>query len=619
MNHTSRRHAGSTLIMTLLSVVLIIALISVMVMQAASEARNTQNYTGQSVATNLARSGMVIARQFIHIEMKRDLEVKVRDNASAVDDPTGAAPYFADTYAEGSTNSNFTDLKRAMQTAADAHACSIQNPDNTASATLDVYIFFTDTACAGTTKSLSLASLPQIALPDGGYVTGAPGNVQQYNLPFVVLARANIGGIKETVVQNGEYRFRYGSGGWNYFAQFADDTGDTAFATTTPMDGPVHTNGYFRIVGRPYFGDFVTSSGCTSLSAGLCNAPSAPIVGRDGSVVNVRELTPSPNAPCVSGWCPQFTTGADFQLGTIPLPTTHVPIVTALASGSTPTTANVLPSGSLIYTGNLGLLELNGQQSDYQYIRTCPSADGSGNCARIRIRVSDRQIQQYGTTFFNVPIWRPSGTFNGVIYVAGNLESLRATNTAAAAVSKNMQLTVAAGGYIRVTSSLYTAAPACTTHIRSDDTTGVPTLANCGTFSELNANTTVLGLYSASSDGIFVGYTNGNAALKPSKSMVINAAIMTPNGSFTVDPDANTGQQIAVLGSIITKRYLATWPRPMPTSYVMSFDYDPRFGMGIGLVPPGFPRFSRLYLGGSVIFDPPRSLLETATGDLPPT
>lgn len=233
-----------------------------------------------------------------------------------------------------------TDLRGVstrLQRGIDDLLCGVNPFGADFEADVSVTVYFTSQACQNT---LSLP--PDVTLPEGRYVSGPARvagddiGIQEYALPYILVAEAQMGDYRRNIVTQGEYRFTVGEAAFSHYAYFTNresaDGGRIYFTNNTMIDGPTHTNGHFSIHRNPWFGGAVTTAGCKHYSdrgtyeRQCVNNPSSRRAGvyvnsgSNGTFVREGAMNPSPSAPEYGNHAPEFSAGVDWQAQYVPLP-----------------------------------------------------------------------------------------------------------------------------------------------------------------------------------------------------------------------------------------------------------------------------------------------------------
>ncbi|WP_370444427.1 DUF4900 domain-containing protein [Meiothermus sp. Pnk-1] len=509
-----------------------------------------------------------------------------------------------------------------LQTQVDSLVCDLNPAPAGSGATVRVRVYFTNTACAGSTTYPSGVGLPTgVKLPSGRFVDGSPrggtgdNNLQQYSLPFVMVAEATQGTYRRNVVLQGEYRFPIGRSSFARYALFTNVHAsrggeDIWFTDRTLFDGPVHTNQYFRFYRNPWFGGEVTSAGCTSPGVSSCSGsitPGASFMSADGRSQNfIAESSMSPNAsaPTYRGTQPAFTDGVSWRSSFVKLPDNDNRQREA-ANDRGLLFASNLYSLDLYATdsnGNLLTRNASGQwqpAATYQYIKACTSSSSS-SCTEYRYTDGPSKVlyRKSGSSWVVV-----QNNFNGVIYVEGSIDRLRGPSRVPAnssnpdnappALAHFAEITIAARNDIRITRDLKYENPPCSSSpTRNPD--GSVTRATCD---NLDVNN-ILGIYAqgTSSDpgDILIGGGDASSGLLAPANIAIQGVLMSSRGIVGVENynSISPAGDVNLLGGIIEYYYGAfgtfnSSTGTFSTGYGRKFTYDQR--MLNGKAPPYFP------------------------------
>jgi hypothetical protein len=313
------------------------------------------------------------------------------------------------------------------------------------------------------------------------------------------------------------------------------DASDTWLATGARLDGPVHSNAEIRVAGNPEFSGMVTqvTPAMRFHNCGVANS------------IAIQDPPADPNGYLENPGCDDPTFGNAVRgggQGVTPIPTPAAANPSRASVGLSPVGPNAtdqevndrttdLPDGTApvphgvyvmdqcgapgcggIYirgdVAELALASSGGHQEIFVTV------DAPADPARAKMRIVLEPITRAVTTYWG-PGWSssrayPAGTFNGVLYVSGSITSNADPAVSSGlygVVNRQMRLTIAAHGEMRITDHLvYEAPPAGP----GDDPANV------------------LGLYSVSSDVTLVG------ALAPTD-LYIDAAVLAPSGRFWVE------------------------------------------------------------------------------------
>ncbi|NTY01698.1 DUF4900 domain-containing protein [Deinococcus sp. JMULE3] len=373
------------------------------------------------------------------------------------------------------------------------------------------------------------------------------------------------------------------------------------FTSRTMFSGPVHTNGQFRFIGKPWFGGAVTSAGCPAgqiVNPGTgdqCAVAPQPGAYFDSTFTASAAMTPSPDAPtlCYAGnpdcagnpdVAPSFPQGVTWNAPFVQLPVNGNDQATAALTGGVLIPGNVTnlqlfratvggqDSQRITYTTDTGVT-VNLAVGANRKLRI---QDGSGNWVPAA-RAADGSIAPGS----------PASDFNGVVYVNGAVASLNAgPDPTVPAVAPFSGLTLAATGNINITSDLTYADPPCSgQHTRNAD--GSVTPATCANLTATN----ILGIYSSAGNvNLISPQVDPTSRLgndpKIHAVMMAGAGAVQVNGYGTGAPMGN----VNLIGGIIENYYGAfgtTSGNVQQTGYGRNFVFDPRTLAGVE--PPYFP------------------------------
>ncbi|MDK2013887.1 MULTISPECIES: DUF4900 domain-containing protein [unclassified Deinococcus] len=393
------------------------------------------------------------------------------------------------------------------------------------------------------------------------------------------------------------------------------------FTSRTMFSGPVHTNGQFRFIGKPWFGGAVTSAGCpagqiqTTATGDVCAVAAQPGAHFDTTFTASSAMTPSPDAPtyCYGGnpdcagnpdVAPSFPQGVTWNAPFMQLP------VNGNDQAAAAQTGGVLIPGNVT---NLQLYRAAVTGQDSQRITYTTEAGVTVNLAvgaNRKLRIQDGSgtwVPAVRAADGSIAPGSPASDFNGVVYVNGAVASLNAgPDPVGAAVAPFSGLTLAATGNINITSDLTYADPPCTgQHTRNAD--GSVTPATCA---NLNA-TNILGIYSSTGNVNLIS-PKVDATSRLGNNPNIHAVMMAGTGAVQVS-GYGTGApmgNVNLIGGIIENYYGAfgtTSGNVQQTGYGRNFVFDPRTLAGVE--PPFFPT-SRTWT---------MALVTTPTGTTQPT
>ena len=592
---------GAAMLAALLFLVVASGIITLMFTSTLSEIRHTGDDVGIVQALALARGGVNLGGKLLQEAVRDELQILTLREASTVERfPFGSSINITD--AEPSPYTVIRDLVQKVTTPLqgkiDALVCSAQvTPENAQLVSVRIYV--TDTACGD-----RLSSTSKIDLPAPRFVSG---QTRTYAIPFVLVAEAQIGSsYKRNIAAQGEYQFTVGGGKFSQYALFTDvhtgkNNGDVWFTDSENYDGRVHTNGSFRIANSPWFGDKVTSAGCTSridaTGSDGKRTTACNVFNRGAKFASVGFKTANQigDPPEFNNDRPQFTQGVDWRSDYIPLP------VDALKQKDAADEDGLVIAGDqnslTLYAGDAAGNELSGDgsggwtpQASHQYIEHCPSAS---SCQLYRYS-SDNKLYKLGSDG-DWPVTAEIENFNGLVYIDGKVERLRGpgrqpvtsndTADAPPALASFAQMTVVPSKGARITGDLKYESPPCSAMI--ERTGNAVTKGICDNLNTKN----VLGVFAPTGD-ILVGSSHRNdSSLNAPHDVEIHGSFMASEGVFgTENYDMDRRGEIRLLGGIIEKYYGATgqFRGSTPTNgYGISVTFDQR--MALDYSPPFFP------------------------------
>ncbi len=360
--------------------------------------------------------------------------------------------------------------------------------------------------------------------------------------------------------------------------------------TGTQIFGPVHSNSDIRIAGNPTLYDVITQSnaGMTFRNCG------------SQTTITIPNGAANPNTTLQTPGCDN-TTGNVFRstvtggVTPIPAPTSANPSRTSIGLSPSGLNAtdnqvrnatneladNVLPvpnglyvmdqcgtpgCGGIYVQGNISQMVLatsGGNQEIYVTIES-PGDPAKQNLKIVIDPLTKAVTEYWGPNWSNSAIW-PAGTFNGILYINGQITSNPDPTISSGlygVVNRSTRLTIAAEGELRITDHLvYEAPPAGPGH----------------------NPTNVLGLYSVTSDITVVGAVTPN-------DLYIDAAVLSPTSRFWVEgwntlaPKGN----IYFLGGTVQGAFGAFGGFSPTTGYGRVMTYDWRLRSNVS--PPFFPQ-----------------------------
>nr|WP_027892947.1 DUF4900 domain-containing protein [Calidithermus chliarophilus] len=615
-----RKSHGIALVITLVSILVVGGVSALMFSRMLDEMRHSRDNTAVVQTLMLARGGANVAGALLTGPVRDRLQQVVNATSSTTNrwsyggNSSGTRPDPA------TVASDLATVASQLQTEVNSLVCDLNPAPASSGATVRVRVYFTNTACAGSATYPSGVGLPTgVKLPSGRFVDGAPrggtgqNNLQQYSLPFVMVAEAAQGIYQRNVVLQGEFRFPIGRSSFARYALFtnvhtARGGGDVWFTDRTLFDGPVHTNQYFRFYRSPWFGGEVTSAGCASPGASSCSGsvtPGARFMSSDGSrqtFIAESAMSPSASAPTYRGTQPTFTDGVSWNSSFVKLPDNDSRQRDAADDRGLRFTSNLYSLELYATDSNGNLLTRNSSgewqpTATYQYIKACTS---SSSCTEYRYADGPSKVlyRKSGSSWVAV-----QSNFNGVIYVDGSINRLRGPSRVPAnstnpddappALAHFAEITIAARDDIRITRDLKYENPPCDSS-PTRNTDGSVTRATCD---DLEVNN-ILGIYAqgTSSDpaDVLIGGGDASSGLRAPQNIAVQGVLMSSTGIVGVENynDLSPSGDVHLLGGVIEYYYGAFGTfnpsTGAPTAgYGRKFTYDQR--MLNGKAPPYFP------------------------------
>lgn len=593
-----RRQRGVALVIALATMVVLLGIGTLLFTRTLSEIRHSGDDAAIVQTLMLARGAANAGGAILSGSVRNSLMDIVQTTADTTS-PWAYGDYAGNPTAPEpvSTARDLAAVANQLQTRVDNLVCSTAPAPDDSNATVQLRIYFTNSACG--------QPLPSgVQLGSGHFVSGqARGSggtsyTQVYALPFVLVADAQEGKYRRNIVSQGEFRFTLGRSSFARYALFtnvhATPSGTNVwFTDRTLFDGPVHTNNYFRFYRQPWFGGEVTSAGCTNPGDTSCNGrirPGADFYGV--GFVRDTAMTPSPDAPSYTNWygthAPQFTDGVDWRTTFIELPNNNQAQRDAAINGGIYVNGNIQDLAFSVTTDG----GTKYQQID---ITVCTRYSRRGQCLRTRTdryRYSDGgYLQQLDSNGDWQTVYRNGDplVFNGVIFAEGAIGQVRGparTNpldpdTAPPAIADFAKITVAAGNDIYIRNDLkYEDRPCSSPPERNPD--GSVTPAVCDNLDAEN----VLGIYSQDGNVFISRYAPTD--------IHIDAVLMSARGVVQVEDYNRIAPKgsVYLTGGIIEYFYGAfgtfnASTGTNATGYGRRFTYDQR--MRAGLAPPFFP------------------------------
>lgn len=629
----TERTQGATLIVSLLLVMLLLAVIMSVTAQVTLSARRSSTDQESILRAQLAAesgTALVQARLRVMSTLLRSAQFKPADTPVVMDDL--AALCGLSSLPSVPVGSDVCDLSSRPQGLRDAGDARVRLLVRAVSASA-----FAAAGLDGGTDAKRAAYWSDLfSGPDGTTLTGAPtsatyavtyglrptrltrSGVSEYRL-FFTMPDAQVTGAAASATR--QVRLRAEQTGLNLVIQrpslapnalftnhhFASPEAEAAgdritFTSRTMFSGPVHTNGQFRFMGRPWFGGAVTSAGCRAgqiqtapLPTGdSCASDPEPGAYFDSTFQAQANMTPSPDAPtfCYAG-NPACAANPDVAPSFPQGVTWNAPFVQLPVNGNDQAAA--AQSGGLLISGTVSNLQLyraavGGQDSQRITYTvggvTVNLAVGANGKLRI-LDGSGNWVSATRAADGSVAPGSPQADFNGVVYVNGEVADLNAgPDPIGEAVAPFSGLTVAASGTINITSDLTYADPPCSgQHTRNPD--GSVTPATCANLGARN----ILGIYSSGGNVNLVSPQSGQPT-RLGNDPRIHAVLMAGQGAVQVQ-GYNTGSPLGnvnLIGGVIENYYGAfgtTSGNVQQTGYGRNFVFDPRTLSGVE--PPFFP------------------------------
>jgi hypothetical protein len=600
---------GIALVVVLLSITLIGAICTIMFSRTVSEIKHSAMNASIAQTLMLARGTANAGGEILTGPIRSKLlSIVVKEfnssgawafGDSPTNDPMAAQPDPA------KVAGDFERFEDSLQDNINDELCTLNLPtENGASTTLR--IFFKKApidACGVITNypdSIPMAKPRFVSGGPRGFVGDKKGQV--YAIPFVMIAEANLGQYRRNIVIQGEYEFDATVSSFARFALFTNkhespDGSAIWFTERTKFEGPVHTNQNFRFYRNPYFGEYISSAGCSNPGPDGCLGT----LNRGGifhGVNNnnvIKNPGPKPSYTNFSGThAPQLTKGVDWNATFIKLPKEAISMSARAAE------RGILINSSLtsltLFAGDADgdPLQRNGTgwkanpEPKYQYIRACTDAV---TCTTYRFGPDKLLFQQNGATWD--PVMDSTGAqteFNGMLYVNGAIQQLAGPNRedpddpsrTPPALADFADITVAnsgAGNHIQITSDLKYESLPC------PEAFSGATTYTCSNMGAKN----VLGVYSQDGDILL-----GNGSSSSPQNLTVHGVLMASGGTVAV-PNYKTISprgDVNMLGGIIENSYGGFGTFDSSTGAYLSgygrkFTYDKR--MAAGVSPPYFP------------------------------
>ncbi len=632
---TSRKTAGATLVLTVLVVMLLLAAVVVVTAQLAISARRSSSDQDATLqAQYVAESG--VARAQARLGQARTLI-----NQGTLDQATTTVSTLSGLFANfcGVSVSAVNDLTLTPGTiATPGLLCTVSATATATTSGSAVASLIPSSAYTGV-SGWSASTWSDLFSAAGSVISGAPNgsganslgitgkvalkalNVQKTGIDTYLLnmsvadvtssaANAN---TKRSLISSssGIFSLKIARPPFSTFAQFRNQTTATAsnggsnlyFGSGESFNGPVHTNSQLRVSGSPgptFYGEVSTSAG----------SPGSPSIDFNGIPGNC-----SSNSSIQAGSCPQmYPNGAatyPTYVPSIALPTnnnsqfraalgqaqvvdsaglpvapTDEDIQSALGVSNIPVSTGVYYSkissptvmtGGMYVKGDADVKLSTTGSAPLQQVIEITQPPGSGTVTRFQQTASGSWTVKVGSG----PINSLSGSFNGMLYVDGNV-NMYGDGTNAPDVASNSALTISnTGGDIKLKNSITYA--------------DCPISSNCPPGSTSNPNATnVLGFYSATGSVLLDGPTNTD--------IYVNATILasaSDKGFGSVRNSGNNSRKVHLIGGVIEDQSQTVSSNG--DGYKRDYVYDTRFKSGYS--PPYFPLQQRWVILPDTKFD----------------
>jgi hypothetical protein len=233
-----------------------------------------------------------------------------------------------------------------------------------------------DTFCSGTTGGVALrvhflstacgSPLPSgLSLPSPRRVSGGPGRLEVYEVPFVAVQQASLDVNRRTQWVEGVLKLRVGGGPASQYqvylgSGYQPDGTPAYFSGGEVYEGPVHVSGtpnfglWWPTQPGPFFLNGLSTGRCVATSSSGCVGWQAPVGFVQLGAVEPGAMAPSPFDPCYGASCPRFPEGVDWNAPGLPPPAdTTPPAFEYNAPGSYSAALSVVgyPGGSLPVAG----------------------------------------------------------------------------------------------------------------------------------------------------------------------------------------------------------------------------------------------------------------------------
>lgn len=613
---------GAALITSLITIVIVAGIALLMFNRMMSEMNHSRDNVAITQTMMLARGGANVGGEVLN-DLRDDIQTVVQSKQGLPNKWMFGGDIVINNAPDGErVAQDLGAVTTVLQQTVNANLCGKDFKPTGSSATVTVKIYFTNTACSGTSGASSLPA--KTNLPEGRFVSGSPKGSpsagqtnagqtsagQTYALPFVMVSEAKQGDYKRNIVLQGEFQFQVGRRSFASYAYFTNrrtvNGNPVYFSNNDMVDGPVHSNEYLRYYGTPWFGSKVTVAGCVTPTKTDCGSNKKPGDYFNGTTLlpvtsntdtaytaycNTKDQNGNPTP------CPTFEGGAAFDANYIKLPPNNFSQKAVAQSSG-------LYFDKTVQDLKLSILEEAG--NTYQLIEVDVCANTANlatpndlTCAtpvtRRTFRFGETETAGQGFALEEKTAsgtWQPYQTngvqnyFKGVIFTDGGIANLGGpvrvgdeTNpdNAPAALASFAQMTVVSSGKIQITRDLKYADPPCTGKtVRT--ATGVER-ANCNNKNAKN----VLGIYAQDGDVLF-GTGNSDTLLD----LTVHAAVMSGEGRVGTNnwnTVVNQRTFVNVLGGLIGETVAGFYHTS--GGYQRNVTFDQR--LSEGLTPPFFP------------------------------
>jgi hypothetical protein len=190
-------------------------------------------------------------------------------------------------------------------------------------------VHFLPTACG--------SPLPSgLSLPPPRRVSGGPGRLEVYEVPFVAVQQAGLDVNRRTQWVEGVLKLRVGGGPASQYqvylgSGYQPDGTPAYFSGGEVYEGPVHVSGtpnfglWWPTQPGPFFLSGFSAGRCVATSSSGCVGGQAPVGFAQVGAVEPRAMAPSAFNPCYGASCPRSPGGVDWNAPGLPPPTSAAP------------------------------------------------------------------------------------------------------------------------------------------------------------------------------------------------------------------------------------------------------------------------------------------------------